>query len=431
MNKQFRHRLLALIAISAATVIAAWVLIHSTRARRHRLRQPPDYLSNFAGAPDADLWTQAVEQVKADRGEPAGGSAAVEVPPELRHYSDRHWFLATQVAEVRKNNIQTCQDFVDLAAMIKRGELVALPAVTDTYILLGVGAKADEGVFSRYQDDHSIGLYNDAQLRDEYQRLEATRGNLEQENVDLKKQLGALKKRDRARQRELQKQIAARQQELRSTEENKALLNQFYGHADSRQKLFRDYDSLQSLARNFGGRSYDLNNSTDRQAMKVNMLSSVRPEALKVMEEIATDYHQKFERPLPVSSLVRPEQYQHALNKVNRNAVLIDTPPHSTGLAFDIDYRYMSGAEQSFVMAELARMKDAGRIEVIRERNANYHVFVFLDGVRPGDELIAASLDEAVAPVKKSNHATRKPVNDRRKSQKAKSRNVKAKGKRR
>jgi hypothetical protein len=29
---------------------------------------------------------------------------------------------------------------------------------------------------------------------------------------------------------------------------------------------------------------------------------------------------------------------------VNRNAVLIDTPPHSTGLAFDIDYRYMSGA---------------------------------------------------------------------------------------
>ena len=239
--------------------------------------------------------------------------------------------------------------------MIQRGELVAVPGVTDSYVLYGVAAKADDSPFTEYQDDHSIGLYNDAQLRDEYQRLEATRGNLEQENVDLKKQLGALKKRDRARQRELQKQIAARQQELRSTEENKALLNQFYGHADSRQKLFRDYDSLQSLARNFGGRSYDLNNSTDRQAMKVNMLSSVRPEALKVMEEIATDYHQKFERPLPVSSLVRPEQYQHALNKVNRNAVLIDTPPHSTGLAFDIDYRYMSGAEQSFVMAELAR----------------------------------------------------------------------------
>src|SRR5207302_8760426 len=135
---------------------------------------------------------------------------------------------------------------------------------------------------------------------------------------------GALKKRDRAKQRELQKQSTTRQQELSSTEENKALLNQFYEQTDSRQKLFRDYDSLQSLAKNFAGRSYDLNNSSDRQAMKVNMLSSLRPEALKVMEEIATDYHQKFERPLPVSSLVRPEQYQHALNKVNRNAVLID-----------------------------------------------------------------------------------------------------------
>src|SRR5204863_7401515 len=135
----------------------------------------------------------------------------------------------------------------------------------------------------------------------------------------------------------------------------------------------------------------------------INMLRSLRPEALKALEEIAKSYHDKFDRPLPVSSLVRPEQYQHALNKVNRNAVLIDTSPHSTGLAFDIDYRYMSAAEQSFVMNELARMKDEGRIEAIRERNANYHVFVFVDGKRPSDELIAASLDEASAPVKKAN----------------------------
>ena len=106
-----------------------------------------------------------------------------------------------------------------------------------------------------------------------------------------------------------------------------------------------------------------------------------------------------------VSSLVRPEDYQHDLHKVNRNAVLIDTPPHSTGLAFDIDYRYMSAAEQSFLMSELARMKDEGAIEVIRERNANYHVFVFLDGKRPNDDLIAASLEAAGAPQKEAHHA--------------------------
>jgi hypothetical protein len=113
------------------------------------------------------------------------------------------------------------------------------------------------------------------------------------------------------------------------------------------------------------------------------MLRSLRPQALKVLEEIAANYHQKFDRPLPVSSLIRPEEYQHALRKVNRNAVLIETPPHSTGLAFDIDYRYMSADEQNSIMADLARLEDAGRIEVIRESAANYHVFAFIDGARP------------------------------------------------
>src|SRR5206468_5257340 len=131
----------------------------------------------------------------------------------------------------------------------------------------------------------------------------------------------------------------------------------------------------QGFAKNFGGRSYNLDDSSDRQAMKINMLRSLRPEALKVLEEIAKSYHDKFDRPLPVSSLVRPEQYQHALNKVNRNAVLIDIPPHSTGLAFDIDYSYISAVVQTFLMAELVSLKIEGRNEVIRERKENYHVF--------------------------------------------------------
>jgi hypothetical protein len=58
----------------------------------------------------------------------------------------------------------------------------------------------------------------------------------------------------------------------------------------------------------------------------------------------------------------------------------------------------MSVAEQNFVMADLARLKDAGRVEVLRERNANFHVFAFIDGVRPSDDLIAASREEAGAP---------------------------------
>ena len=101
-----------------------------------------------------------------------------------------------------------------------------------------------------------------------------------------------------------------------------------------------------------------------------------------MLEEVASAYHRQFGRRLPVSSLVRPEQYQRALRRVNRNAVLIETPPHSTGLAFDIDYRYMSAAEQSRDGRTRA-FEEEGRIEVIRERNANYHVFAFLNGTRP------------------------------------------------
>jgi hypothetical protein len=56
-------------------------------------------------------------------------------------------------------------------------------------------------------------------------------------------------------------------------------------------------------------------------------------------------------------------------------------------------------------MDELARMKAEGRIEVLRERGANFHVFAFIGGHRPSDDLINASLNEAGRPVKQVNHA--------------------------
>jgi hypothetical protein len=312
MNRTARILLLLIITIGAITV-GAW------RVVRFKERGAINYVSNAASAPVnySELWARAVERVTEDRG--AMGGAAVETPSQLRHYSDRHWFLASQVAEVKKFNLPSCQDYVELAAMIERGELVTLPSVTDTYVLFGVGARADDSAFNRYQDGNNVDLFDDK--------------------------------------------------------------------------------SLQKLAQNFVGRSFNLADPVDRKVFKVSMLSSLRPEAVKVLEEIAKVYSSQFGRPLPVSSLIRPEQYQHVLRRVNRYAVLIETPPHTTGLAFDIDYRYMSGAEQNFLMGELARLKDAGRIEVIRERGANYHVFAFIDGQRPPDELIAASLEEAGGPM--------------------------------
>ena len=317
------RRVALLILIIAAAGVVAWGLFRFTAARRNRLN-PSINDFHFSSATSEDTWNAAVETVKAERDASLGGN--LEIPPELKHYEERYWFLATQVAEVEKYNVHTCQDYFDLAGMIQRKELVPVPALTDTYILFGIGQRANDEPFTPFEDSN--------------------------QNTDA--------------------QPAPISPEA--------------------------YQSLQNLAKNFNGRSYDLNNASDRYALKVNMLSSVRPEALKIMEEVGSAYHSQFKRPLPVSSLIRPEQYQHSLRRVNRNAVTIDAPPHSTGLAFDIDYRYMSVAEQNFVMNELARLKKEGRIEVIRERNANFHAFAFIDGVRPSDDLITASLEKAGAP---------------------------------
>jgi len=375
-------------ALSLGAGLIVWAALHFTAPKLWSSRETTLKAlvnpSNF----DSDRWQAAIDKVKADRLDPS--NAALTVPAELQHYQERHWFLAAQVAEVKKQQIQTCQDFVDLAAMLQRDEMVPVPAVTDDYVLMGVGAKADDGPFDIYEDDQPIPLYDEAQLRDEYARLESLRASA----LSSKSSSDWSKSRDHAKSPQQQRSAGKQTTPLA---DEKTILDRYYNDPATRERLFADYNSLQALARNFRGRAYDLQNSDDRQSLKMLMLSSLRPEAFKVLQEIAKDYRIQYDRPLPVSSLVRPEQYQHTLRRFNRNATMIDTPPHSTGLAFDIDYRYMSVGEQNYLMADLARLKDAGRIEVIRERNANYHVFAFLEGVRPSDDLIAASLAEAGA----------------------------------
>lgn len=330
------RRVVLVLVLMIVAGVAVWAAFRLRAARRNQLVQ--SITESFNPNTTSADWNLAVEQVKAERDASLGG--ALEIPPELKHYEERYWFLATQVAEVEKYKVHTVQDYLDLAGMIERHELVPVPAVTDSYILFGIGQRANDEPFEPFDDG-----------------------------------------------------------DQKESDEPKVVPPEAY-------------QSLQNLAKNFNGRSYDLNNPADRYALKVNMLSAIRPQALKIIEQVATAYHNQFARPLPVSSLVRPEQYQHSLRRVNRNAVKIDAPPHSTGLAFDIDYRYMSVAEQNFVMRELAQLKNEGRIEVIRERSANYHVFAFINGTRPSDDLVTASLEKAGAPPKEeeAHHTEAKPA---------------------
>ena len=127
---------------------------------------------------------------------------------------------ATQVAEVEKYNIHTVQDYLDLAEMIERGDLVPVPAVTESYILLGVGQRANEEPFTKFEEGEDQGSIT---------------------NPD-------------------------------------------------------EYQPLQRLAKSFNGRSFDLENPYDRHVLKINMLSTIRPQALKIIEEVAAGKRQEANR---------------------------------------------------------------------------------------------------------------------------------------
>lgn len=342
-------------------------------------------------AGEFNSWKQAALRVSEERGEPVGKQAKVDVPPQLRHYSDTRRFLAVQVAEWREQRFETPQDFADLAGLIEKGEMVELKPVTEDYILYGVGGSADEDSFTYFDQNtgRRVALYGEAELAQEYARIAEARTSLENEIADLRVQLKVAARATRAK---IQAQMSEKQKALKAEAERKESLDDYYGDAEKRRQLLADYDRLAKLASDFRGQTYDINEARSRKEMKVRMLSSLRPAAVRMLEEIAASYRRKFDRPLPITSLVRPDEYQHALSKVNPNAVRIETPPHSTGLAFDIFYRYMTADEQSFVMAELARLKDEGRIEVLRENRDHYHVFTFINGKRPSEDLITESL---------------------------------------
>jgi hypothetical protein len=208
--KRLAGYFLLFIVSTAAIGAGAWGFVHSRKAKLQDLSQYNSFAKTSEPRVDPDLWTRSLEKVKEDRGE--AGNVALEIPPEVRHYTERRWFLAAQVAEVKRLNLQPCQDFVDLAAMIVRGELVPLPAVTENYILFGVGARVDGGEFTRYVANQNLELNDEAGLRDAYVRIEATHVRLQKEISALRAQLTALKKSAPAKEDELPEEIATREQ---------------------------------------------------------------------------------------------------------------------------------------------------------------------------------------------------------------------------
>jgi len=350
---------------------------------------------------EVETWKSAALKVEEDRHEPMGLAARVDVPSELRHYQNRHRFLAIQVAESRELDLRLPRDYPDLVQMIRQGGFVEMKPLGDDYILYGVGASATDAPFTYYdaQRDKDVPLFSgyDA-FEDEYNRLAASVEPLASQ-VELWKgerlRVAPSQKRRRAillsRIRGGESQIAG----IRATQD---VLAFYYQDYDRRRLLVSKYRALADLAGSLEGRRYNLDDPQDRRMFKARLLSFIRPEARDVILQIAHDYKERFGRPLAVTSLVRTEEYQVRLGKAgNPNATKISTAPHTTGLAFDILYKFMSKAEQEHLMAVIGSLEEQGRVEALRENLNHIHVFAFADGQRPEESLIQASLRQVDA----------------------------------
>jgi Family of unknown function (DUF5715) len=132
-----------------------------------------------------------------------------------------------------------------------------------------------------------------------------------------------------------------------------------------------------------------LDNPVDRKQIRMRLLRMFNRNAKPVLKELADAYHQKFGRPLRVTSLTRSMDYQISLNKTNANSFIVrgegSLPPHTSGCAFDLARKHMDVDEQNFVMAKLAEMERARRLDALIEYGANacFHVFIYHDGIAP------------------------------------------------
>lgn len=389
-----RRRLALIVAFFCAGAVAGLIYLGYDASIRARLSKQAGRVQEAitdAIKPPADPYTEAVLKVEEDRGEDIGRKAKAEIPAELKHYSETRRFMAVQEASTREASLKSPHDFAELAAWIKEGQLIEAPKLGRGYVLYGVGLAAT-GALTHYDSarGRSVPLFaDDASLKSYTDELDTQRTQLGAELKDLGEKLKAVGKKDKQARAQLNADEKAKRKESAGVEDALKTLKLYYDAPKQRAALFAEYETLASLARDFGGRAYDLHDTSASKEFQARMLTYVRPDALKVMEELGSAYQEKFGRPLPITSLIRTEEYQRTLREAgNANAGSFRVEPHTTGLAFDVYYHFMTAAEQQFVMDEIARLERGGRVEALRELRDHYHVFAFPGGVRPGDELV-------------------------------------------
>jgi len=340
----------------------------------------------------------AISKVEAERSEPIGREASVAIPVELKHYRDRRRFLAVQAAEFRKQRLPLPLDYADLVDLIGKRQFVELKPLDGDYLLYGVGAGATDEAFAHYDlaSGKNVPLFaTEGEYKTERERLEGLIKEQQAQLDELARAIKATPKRDRAQRKALTAQAIEQRRAISEIAERKQLLEAYVNDSNKRRLLAAEYRKLAEFAASFQEHPYDLNDATERRALKMRLLCYLRPQARDVLTEIARAYNEKFNRPLPITSLVRHAQYQKQLSETNPNAARNAAPPHTSGLAFDVYYHFMTAAEQDYLMGVIARLKADGRIEALRETRDHIHVFAFTDGHRPDEKLIAQQINQA------------------------------------
>jgi hypothetical protein len=385
-----RRRLALILALFCAAAFLLY-LVYNGRLRARLSEQAGRVTEVITGVRPPDPYTEAVLKVEEDRGEEIGRKADVEVPAELKQYAEAKRFLAIQEAAASEAGLRSPHDFAELAAWVREGRLTEAPRLGRGYVLYGVGLAAT-GVLTHYDSarGRSVPLFADeTSLKSYTDTLTTQRTQLEGELKETDEKLKAVSKKEKQARAQLNAEAKAKGKELAGIADTLKSLKVYYGTQKDRDALFAEHDVLATLARDFGGRAYDLNDANSVKEFQARLLTFVRPAALAVMEELGTAYKEKFGRPLPITSLIRTEEYQRTLREAgNANAGSFRVEPHTTGLAFDVYYHFMSAAEQQFVMDEIARLERGGRVEALRELRDHYHVFAFASGVKPGDESV-------------------------------------------
>lgn len=106
----------------------------------------------------------------------------------------------------------------------------------------------------------------------------------------------------------------------------------------------------------------------------------VRPWVNVFLDNFASDFYNKYHKPLFVTSAVRTALVQKRLRKHNHNAADYKgdfASSHLTGATVDIGKNRLTRSERKYLLDKLLKMQDLGQVIFIDEhRQPCYHVMV-------------------------------------------------------